>query len=263
MTNWEVIGKRGQRMKLLNSRKQLMIVVWWHCCLKGGDLPPHTATVLPLPSLSPGLHKLCRTQRALPSAQSNFKWVESMHCLPSPYPFPLLQQQLLGPPIAFSWSVGLGGCATPALRPAAGPSPCQSVYLISLATEIELVVDMWSKLIELEWLWKSFGKTTFLFLPTLNLKNMSLENSLVAQWLRIRLPMQWTWVRALGREDPTCRRATKPVRHDYWACEPQLLSLRATTNEAHVPRARAPQQEKPPQWEAHAPQQRVAPTRPN
>ena len=39
--------------------------------------------------------------------------------------------------------------------------------------------------------------------------------SLVAQWLRIRLPMQRTRVRALVREDPTCRRATKPVRHNY------------------------------------------------
>ena len=59
--------------------------------------------------------------------------------------------------------------------------------------------------------------------------------SLMAQWLRIRLPMQGTWVRALGQEDPTCRGATKPVHHNYWAWalepashsywahEPQLL----------------------------------------
>ena len=39
--------------------------------------------------------------------------------------------------------------------------------------------------------------------------------SLVAQWLRIRLPKQGTRVRALVQEDPTCRRATKPVRHNY------------------------------------------------
>ena len=38
--------------------------------------------------------------------------------------------------------------------------------------------------------------------------------SLVAQWLRIRLPMQGTRVRALAQEDPTCREATKPVRHN-------------------------------------------------
>uniref|UniRef100_A0A8C6AMS2 Zinc finger CCHC-type containing 14 n=1 Tax=Monodon monoceros TaxID=40151 RepID=A0A8C6AMS2_MONMO len=43
--------------------------------------------------------------------------------------------------------------------------------------------------------------------------------SLVAQWLRIRLPMQGTWVRALVWEDPTLPRSN-------WACEPQLLSLR-------------------------------------
>ena len=41
--------------------------------------------------------------------------------------------------------------------------------------------------------------------------------SLVAQWLRIRLPMQGTQVRALVREDPTCRGATKPVHHNYRA----------------------------------------------
>ena len=87
--------------------------------------------------------------------------------------------------------------------------------------------------------------------------------SLVAQWLRIRLPMQGTWVRALVQEDPTCHGATKPVCHNYWACEPQLLSPCATTTEAHVPRARGPQQEKPPQSEARAPQQRVAAARCN
>ena len=47
------------------------------------------------------------------------------------------------------------------------------------------------------------------------------------------------------------------------AREPQLTSLRATTTEARAPRARAPQQEKPPKWEACALQQRVAPTRRN
>ncbi|KAJ8782228.1 hypothetical protein J1605_010207 [Eschrichtius robustus] len=39
--------------------------------------------------------------------------------------------------------------------------------------------------------------------------------TLVAQWLRIRLPMQGTQVQSLVREDPTCRGATKPVRHNY------------------------------------------------
>ena len=39
--------------------------------------------------------------------------------------------------------------------------------------------------------------------------------SLVAQWLRIRLPMHGTWVGALVQEDPTCRGTTKPVHHNY------------------------------------------------
>ena len=59
----------------------------------------------------------------------------------------------------------------------------------------------------------------------------------MAQWLGVRLPMQGTWVRALVREDPTCRGATKPMRHNswdcaleptshnYWARVPQLLKL--------------------------------------
>ena len=97
-------------------------------------------------------------------------------------------------------------------------------------------------------------------------KIWKLGASLVAQWLRIHLPMQGTWVRALVRQDPTCRGATGPMRHNLLslrsrACEPQLLSPCATTTEAHAPRAHALQQEKPPQWEACAPQRRVAPAR--
>ena len=39
--------------------------------------------------------------------------------------------------------------------------------------------------------------------------------SLVAQWLRIRLPVQGTRVRDLVQEDPMCRGATKLMRHNY------------------------------------------------
>ena len=45
--------------------------------------------------------------------------------------------------------------------------------------------------------------------------NKKYRASLVAQWLRICLPMQGTWVRALVWEDPTCRGATRPVSHNY------------------------------------------------
>ena len=48
--------------------------------------------------------------------------------------------------------------------------------------------------------------------------NQLYRASLVAQWLRICLPMQGTRVWALVWEDPTCRGAIGPVSHDYWAC---------------------------------------------
>ena len=69
--------------------------------------------------------------------------------------------------------------------------------------------------------------------------------SLVAQWLRICLPMQGTRVRALVWEDPTCRGATGPVSHSYWACASEAC---------------APQQERPRWWGARAPRWRVVPT---
>ena len=45
--------------------------------------------------------------------------------------------------------------------------------------------------------------------------NTTFRASLVAQWLRIRLPMQGTRVRALVREDPTRHGATKPASHNF------------------------------------------------
>ena len=57
----------------------------------------------------------------------------------------------------------------------------------------------------------------------------------VAQWLRIRLPMQGTWVRALAREDPTCRGTAEPVRHNYWS--PRTWSPCSATREATAMRS--------------------------
>ena len=45
-----------------------------------------------------------------------------------------------------------------------------------------------------------------------------------------------------------CAHTLEPASHNYWA---------------HAPRARALQQEKPPQWAARTPQWRVAPSHPN
>ena len=50
---------------------------------------------------------------------------------------------------------------------------------------------------------------------TLTLLKTPVRASLVAQWLRICLPMQGTRVRALVWEDLTCRGASRPVSHNY------------------------------------------------
>ena len=65
------------------------------------------------------------------------------------------------------------------------------------------------------------------------LKNNHTGISMVAQWLGIGLPTQGTRVRALVQEDPTCHGATKPVRHNYWACtlEPMLCNKRSHRSE--------------------------------
>ena len=47
------------------------------------------------------------------------------------------------------------------------------------------------------------------------IKNLPTGASQVAQWLRICLPMQGTWVRALVWKDLTCHGATGPVSHNY------------------------------------------------
>ena len=57
--------------------------------------------------------------------------------------------------------------------------------------------------------------------PALTRKNILSGTSLVAQWL---MPMQGTRVRALVREDPICRGATKPVHHNYGACTLESVS---------------------------------------
>ena len=76
-------------------------------------------------------------------------------------------------------------------------------------------------------------------------KNTMDGASLVAQWLRVCLPVRGTRVQALVWEDPTCRGATGPVSHNCWAC---------------ASGACAPQQERPWQWDARAPRWRVAPS---
>ena len=74
--------------------------------------------------------------------------------------------------------------------------------------------------------------------------------------------MQGTRVWALDREDPTCCRATKPMCHNYWACalEPTSHNYRPLMPQLLKTACLEPVlRNKTLQWEAHAPQRRVAP----
>ena len=126
--------------------------------------------------------------------------------------------------------------------------------------EIYLMVGIWNYqswvLCQKHNLWFSWFSSSFAVRIQIWYSKYSLRTPLVVQWLRICLPMQGTRVRALVWEDPTCRGATKPVHHNYWAHVPQLLKPACLE-----PVFRS--KEKPPQWEARAPQRRVAPARRN
>ena len=79
----------------------------------------------------------------------------------------------------------------------------------------------------------------------------------MAQWWRICLPMQETWVWSLIQEDLTWHGAAEPVHLNYWtfALEPRrcnfLVHVLQLLIPAH-PRACAVLQEKPLLWEACA-----------
>ena len=48
-------------------------------------------------------------------------------------------------------------------------------------------------------------------------KNLFSKNGtlLVAQWIKIYQPMQWSQVQSLVQEDSTCHGATKPICYNY------------------------------------------------
>ena len=72
--------------------------------------------------------------------------------------------------------------------------------------------------------WKSVRRVDLMLSLLTTKQKQTHRASLVVQWLRIRLPMQGTQVRALVREDPTYRRGTKPMHHNYWACALEPVS---------------------------------------
>ena len=128
-----------------------------------------------------------------------------------------------------------------------GLSECLKYYLFSITFISTLLTQNWNHPLT--------ANIEISNLPGLDHQELWLEGtqkwygaSLVAQWLRVCLPMQGARVRALVWEDPACRGAAGPVRHSCWAC---------------ASGACAPQQERPRQWGARAPRWGVAPARRN
>ena len=76
----------------------------------------------------------------------------------------------------------------------------------------------WKKIFHANTNHKKWGGGHNIISDKIDFKTKAIGTSLVAQWLRICLPMQGTRVWTLVREDPTCYRATKPMSCNYWAC---------------------------------------------
>ena len=86
-------------------------------------------------------------------------------------------------------------------------------------TPIILLTEKTSPIRPKEWFPVTFlpflrEHSTFHLVDVYTLSKIKQGASLVAQWLRICLPMQGTRVRALVWEDPTCHGAAGPVSHN-------------------------------------------------
>ena len=125
--------------------------------------------------------------------------------------------------------------------PTQGSNPCLSP---ALTREFFTTSTNWEA-------WWLYNYVQTIPLGYMLLKNDKSRTSLW-QWIRICLPVQGTWVPSLVQEDFTCCRATKLMTHNYLAHVLRLLKPVS-------PRARALQQEKSLQWEAHTLQLQSSP----
>ena len=114
--------------------------------------------------------------------------------------------------------------------PKANFSSCAFDYLAPLELLLSHLCPLYLVTSICYWIIYSFVLLQVIIIPPTSmiryplLENISRGTSLVAQWLRIRLPIQGTWVRSLVQEDPICHGATKPMRHNYWACALESVS---------------------------------------
>ena len=111
---------------------------------------------------------------------------------------------------------------TRSILPGSGMSPTPS-SMKKAPTYFLTFVKRWNKMVAVHFRWWNPGSPV--------VKNPHLS-------------MQGTRIWSLVQEDPTCPGAAKPAGRNSWGPQDE---------------SRAPQQEKPPQWEALAPQQRAAP----
>ena len=118
-------------------------------------------------------------------------------------------------------NLGLGGGKRGIKKKAIFPCNCYShvmVRLVSLERNRPQYVHQhgWiAKIVTLHQRGQTRSRIYLLTLFMWSSRRGKTGASLVAQWLRICLPMQGTRVRALVWGDPTCRGATRPVSHDY------------------------------------------------
>ena len=106
--------------------------------------------------------------------------------------------------------------------------------------------------------WEMLPLVNTFKIPLLSVPNVHghfFWTSLVAQWIKICLPMQQTRAPTLVQEDSMHHRAARLLCHSYWARSPEPVSHsyepECCSYWSLTPRACASLQETAPQWEIH------------